>query len=255
MNPYLILSGIGMLIVGALAPLIWWWKKGTEIEFFIYGLLLWVIAISPKFLMDFTITKPLSQSLLVYGNIGYVVVMGLYVGLRTGLLESGLSYIVIRKTRMRGADLNRAIAIGIGFGAIEAIFIGFSSFINTLVFLLYPGLIDKIPESQRDTVIQQLNQSSLMIPAPILERTFVIVIHIFALLLVFYAIKTSKIKYLIASVIYKTVVDGPIPAFQTYLNLNMPGDTYIVEAYFGILALIGLLGIEKIMEKWKHHIA
>ena len=254
MNPYLILSGIGMLIVGAAAPLIWWWKKGTKIEFFIYGLLLWVIAISPKFLMDFTITNPLSESLLVYGNLAYAVVTGLYVGLRTGLLESGLSYVVIKKTRMRGADLNQAIAIGVGFGAVEAIFIGFSSFVNILAFLLYPGLIDKIPESQRDIVIQQLNQPSLMIPVPILERTFVIIIHIFALLLVFYAIKTTKIKYLIASIIYKTVVDAPIPAFQTYLNLNMPGDAYVVEAYFGILALIGLLGIEKIMEKWKHQL-
>ena len=254
MNPYLILSGIGMLIVGAAAPLIWWWKKGTKIEFFIYGLLLWVIAISPKFLMDFTITNPLSESLLVYGNPAYAVVTGLYVGLRTGLLESGLSYVVIKKTRMRGADLNQAIAIGIGFGAVEAIFIGFSSFVNILAFLLYPGLIDKIPESQRDIVLQQLNQPSLMIPVPILERTFVIIIHIFALLLVFYAIKTTKIKYLIASIIYKTVVDAPIPAFQTYLNLNMPGDAYVVEAYFGILALIGLLGIEKIMEKWKHQL-
>ena len=254
MNPYLILSGIGMLTVGAAAPLIWRWKKGTKIEFFIYGFLLWIIAISLKFLMDFTITKSLSQGLLVYGNIAYALIMGLYIGLRTGLLESGLSYAVINKTRMRGANLNQAIAVGIGFGAIEAIFIGFSSFIKTVAFLIYPDIIDKIPKSQQDIVLQQINQSSLMIPVPILERTFAIIIHIFALLLVFYAVKTSKMKYLIASIIYKMATDGPIPAFQTYLNLNMPGDAYMVEAYFGILALLGLLGIEKIMEKWRHHL-
>jgi len=34
MNPYLILSGIGMLLVGAIAPLLWWWRKKIEIKFF-----------------------------------------------------------------------------------------------------------------------------------------------------------------------------------------------------------------------------
>lgn len=255
MNPYLILSGIGMLVVGAIAPLIWWWRKKVKIEFFIFGLLLWFLAIVPKFVMDITVTNLLSDCLQAYSSIVYVILMGAYLGLRTGFFESGFSYLVIKRTRMKEANLDQAIALGIGFGATEAMVIGFSSMVNVLAFVAYPELLNKIPESQRETILQQLNLPSVIIPAPVLERTFVIIIHIFALLLVFYAIKTSNLRYLTTSIIYKTIVDGAIPAFRTYLDLSLPGNIYIVEMYFGILALIGLLGIEKVMEKWKHRIA
>ena len=251
MNPYLILSGIGMLLVGAIAPLLWWWRKKIEIKFFLYGLLLWVIAISPKYIMDLTLTNYLSNYLRGFGDAVYVILAGLYVGLRTGLLESGLSYLIILKTKIKEINLNQAIAVGIGFGSTEALFLGFSSFMNVLVFLLYPDFINKIPESQREVILQQLNQPSIVIPAPILERTFILVIHVFAILLIFYAIRKADIRYLVTSVLYKTVTDGSIPAFKTYLDLNIPQNIYLVELYFGILALIGLLGIEKIMERWR----
>lgn len=251
MNPYLILSGIGMLLVGAIAPFLWWWRKKIEIKFFLYGLLLWVIAISPKFIMDLTLTNYLSNYLKGFGDAVYVILAGLYVGLRTGLLESGLSYLIILKTKIKEINLDQAIAVGIGFGAVEALFLGFSSFMNVLVFLLYPDLINKISESQREVILQQLNQPSIVIPAPILERTFTLIIHIFAILLLFYAIRRTDIRYLLASILYKTAVDGPIPAFKTYLDLSIPQNVYLVELYVAILALIGLLGIEKIMERWK----
>jgi len=251
MNPYLILSGVGMLLVGAIAPILWWWKKRIEAKFFLYGLILWIIAISPKYIMDLTLTDPLFSYLKGFGDAVYVILAGLYVGLRTGLLESGLSYLIILKTKIKEVNLNQAIALGIGFGSAEAIFVGFSSFTNILAFILYPNLINKIPESQREIVLQQLNQPSIVIPAPILERVFVLIIHILAILLIFYAIRKSDIRYLLASIFYKTIVDGPIPAFRTYLDLNVPQNIYLVELYFAILALIGLLGIEKIMERWR----
>jgi len=251
MNPYLILSGVGMLLVGAIAPILWWWKKRIEAKFFLYGLILWIIAISPKYIMDLTLTDPLFSYLKGFGDAVYVILAGLYVGLRTGLLESGLSYLIILKSKIKEVNLNQAIALGIGFGSTEAIFVGFSSFTNILAFILYPNLINKIPESQREIVLQQLNQPSIVIPAPILERVFVLIIHILAILLIFYAIRKSDIRYLLASIFYKTLADGPIPAFRTYLDLNVPQNVYLVELYFAILALIGLLGIEKIMERWR----
>ena len=240
-----------MLLVGAIAPFLWWWKKRIEAKFFLYGLILWIIAISPKYIMDLTLTNPLFSYLKGFGDAVYAILAGLYVGLRTGLLESGLSYLIILKSKIKEVNLNQAIALGIGFGSTEAIFVGFSSFTNILAFILYPNLINKIPESQREIVLQQLNQPSIVIPAPILERVFVLIIHILAILLIFYAIRKSDIRYLLASIFYKTLADGPIPAFRTYLDLNVPQNIYLVELYFAILALIGLLGIEKIMERWR----
>ena len=251
MNPYLILSGIGMLLVGAIAPFLWWWKKKIEAKFFLYGLILWVVAIFPKFIMDLTLTNYLSSYLKGFGDAVYVILAGLYVGLRTGLLEGGLPYLIILKTKIKEVNLNQAIAVGIGFGSIEALFLGFSSFMSILLFILYPDLIDKMPASQREIILQQLNQPSIVIPAPVMERTFALIIHIFAILLIFYAIRKAGIRYLAASVLYKTVADGSIPAFKTYIDLSMPQNIYLVELYFGILALIGLLGIEEIMERWR----
>ena len=76
-NPFLLLSGIGMMAVAVAAFL--YWRKKAELKFFAWGALIWTIAIAIKLLMDFTISIPIQQALLEsYPLLTVLITMGLY---------------------------------------------------------------------------------------------------------------------------------------------------------------------------------
>ncbi len=244
-NPGLLLSGIGMILVGILVPL--WWQRRTKAgaNYFLWGAGVWVVAIAIKIVMDYTITPVLNASVQSYGLLSIFVVMGLYLGLRTGILESGLSYVFMIKTRLKNMNYKQAVAFGIGFGAVEALFLGATSFINVLMFILFPQIISMLPEATQTVLLSQLNSSTWIVLGPVIERIAILFIHVFSTLLVVYAIKGKKISYLIISILFKTLVDGIIP----WLVYNMQPLTelpnaYMVEIPFIILALISWYGIK-----------
>ena len=132
-NSWLMLAGIGMILAGAL-PILWWWrKKGTSLKYFIFGAAVWFVAILIKLLMDITLTPLLTSYLQSYGTLVIAVSLGFYVGLRTGLFESGFTYIAGVKTKLKHVTFDEAVAFGLGFGGIEAILLGLQSFLNILV--------------------------------------------------------------------------------------------------------------------------
>lgn len=248
----LLLSGIGMILVGILIPLYWKRKTHVGLNYFLWGAGVWVIAVAVKIAMDYTITQPLRISLEPYGLLTVLLVMGLYVGLRTGVLESGFSYLAILKTRLKEMSYKQGIAFGIGFGSIEALFLGITSFLNILMFVLFPDIITMLPETFQAVIISQLNASSWIIFGPIIERIFIVFIHVFSTLLVLYAVRKKAMGYLVLSILFKTLVDGIIPWLVYSLEpiTELP-NAYIIEIPFIILAIIAYFGIKWIKPKFK----
>lgn len=250
-NPALLLSGIGMILVGILVPL--WWQRKTKAgaNYFLWGAGVWIVAIAIKILMDYTLTPVLSTSLQPYGLLPILLVMGLYLGLRTGILESGLSYAAILKTRLKKMNYKQGIAFGIGFGSVEALFLGATSFLNILMFLMFPEIISMLPEAVQTVIASQLNSSSWIVLGPIIERIAILFIHVFSTLLVVYAIKSRKIKYLIVSILFKALVDGIIPWLVYSMQpLTALPNAYMIEIPFIILALISWFGIRWIRPRF-----
>lgn len=250
-NPWLMLAGISMILVGII-PAVWWWKtRKTPVKYFAFGVFLWAISITPKVLMDLTISPSLQDYLLGYGTGVFVVLIGLYVGLRTGLFESGFTYVAGLKTKLKHVTFDEAVAFGLGFGGIEAVLLGLQSFLTILMFTVMPDLINQIPETQREIIFQQLNQSTWIIFAPILERGATLLIHVFASILVFYAIHTTMKRYLLYSIGYKTVVDGIIPALSVYVGSSTLTSVYLMELPIAGLGLVAAGSILWIKNKWR----
>jgi uncharacterized membrane protein YhfC len=244
-------AGIGMMLVGVV-PAVWWWKtRKIPLKYFAFGVFLWIISIAPKVLMDLTITPFLRDYLLSYGTGILVVTFGLYVGLRTGLFESGFTYIAGLKTKLREVTFDQAVAFGLGFGGIEAVLLGLSSFLTILLFAIMPDLINQIPEAQREIIIQQLNRSTWIVFAPILERCMALLVHVFASLLVFYAIRVLLKRYLLYSIGYKTIVDGVIPALTVYVGSSTLTGIYLMELPFVGFGLVAVGGILWVRDKWR----
>jgi uncharacterized membrane protein YhfC len=245
-NSYLLISPVGMILVGLVALFYWRRKTGILWIYFGFGALIWVIAIAIKLLMDFTVTTPFYLYLYSYGALTALIGLSLYVGLRTGLLESGLSYLGVNHTNFRAMNLNQALAFGIGFGAIEAITLGLQTLLNLIVLILDPSLAALLPPAQQAS----LNAPTIVVFAAIVERAFVLLIHVFASVLVIYAVVSRMIRYLIYSILFKTLVDGMIPALTTYINTSAVAGIYEIEAPIAVLGVISLLGTWWVMKKF-----
>ncbi len=249
-NAWLLLSGTGMMLVGILFPVYWWKTQKVPVKYFGYGAVLWILAIAPKVILDLTITPSMNAYLATYGTEVLVIVSGLYVGLRTGLFESGFTYLAALKTKLKKVTYKQAIAFGLGFGGFEAFSLGALSFINIYAFVVLPEVINQVPAEVQTVLLQQLNQSTWVVPAAILERVFIIFVHVFCSLLVFYALKQAQKKYLYYSIGYKTLVDALVPALQVYVGTMTLTSVYLLELPFIALGLFSLLGIRWIHQYW-----
>jgi uncharacterized membrane protein YhfC len=245
-NSYLLISPIGMILVGLVA--LFYWRRKTKVFwiYFGFGALIWVIAIAIKLLMDVTVTTPFYLYLYSYGALNALMGLSFYVGLRTGLLESGLSYLGVKYTNFRSMNLYQALAFGIGFGAIEAIALGLQALLNLIVLILDPSLASLLSPAQQAS----LNAPTAVAFAAIIERAFVLIIHVFASVLVVYSIVSGKIRYLVYSILYKTLVDGMIPALTTHINSSTVTGVYEIELPIVALGIIAFFGTRWIMKKY-----
>lgn len=235
MNPMLILSGIGMMLVGILPVIYWMRKKDLGKRFFAAGAFIWVIAIVIKVIMDLTITGAINSYLLSEaGILGALIFGGAYVGIRTGLIENGLSYIGIRKyDHLSDMDFDESVAFGLGFGCIEAFIIGLSSFAGILFVMVFPGSVPAAAVSAFDA-------PTITIFAGIIERISTVMIHLACSLLIVYATKTNRIIYFLYAFFYKTALDGIVPFIAHNAN---PKDAYTLYMFEIPILLLGALSL------------
>jgi len=231
------------MVVGAGAMAFWYLKYQTGIQYYLIGGILWAGAIGIKLAMDVSVTQPIQAALLAsLPVLAVLVIMSLYVGLRTGFLESGITYLVVKHTPLARSGFREAVALGIGFGGTEAIVLGFLSFASILSLVLVPDLQAALSPD----ALAQL--SAAFIPVPIVERFFTLFIHVFAVVLVVYAVRSRELLWLWLSIFLKTITDGPLPLLNYYLKpfgvlAFLPIEVYI--AALGIISVAGLFWLKK----------
>ncbi len=147
---------------------------------------------------------------------------------------------------------NEAVAFALGFGCTEAFVIGLIGFLNLFVLMFYPEVLQTLPEGIKAIVIQQLNLPTLAVFPAIMERVFVVLVHVFASLLVVYSVITRKFKYFIYSLVFKTILDGMIPMLLLYVGTETLLSMYLIELPLMLLGIVGLLGFFWIRKKFKN---
>lgn len=230
-----------MVLVGAAAILLW--RRRAPAEYFLYGAIFWAAAIAVKIAMDLTITVPFSR--LLPPALSGALILGAYAGLRTGILESGIPYAAGKLTRLP-LDFDRSVAIGIGFGAVEAIVLGLSSLLNVLAYLTVPGLLDSLPAAV------QVQLTLPFLPIPVIERLFTLFCHVFATALALYAVRAG-LKWLALSIAFKTIIDGALPLFSHFLAPMGLIDYLLVEAYVALLGVVSIAGLIWLKKRWTGH--
>jgi len=252
MNPFLILGPLGAIIVGILLITVWKIRSDVNIKYFLLGGLIWGIAIVPKIAMDYMVTLKLSSwAKSTYGITGMLIILGAYIGLRTGLFECGFAFLAFSRTKLRKATLEEATAFGVGFGTIEAILIGLPSLIQLTMFILNPSLLESLPTTQREMIKALLNSPTWIAVAPVIERTFTLFAHIFTTILIYISATHCKPSFLFAAILYKTALDALVPYIQTIINIKMPVTLFEAEAWIIMMGSLGLVGTIRIRKTYQ----
>ena len=254
LNPWFVISGIGMMAAGLLP--VFWWRYRTLVPWrdFFLGAGFWGIAIAFKVLMDVTVTPMLAGWLSgIYTAAGIAIIIGAYAGLRTGFLESGLTYLLAFRTELKKMDYQQAVAFGLGFGCAEAFILGISSFLNVSVILAFPQMIDLLPPDQRAALLQQLSMPTIVAFAPIIERVFTILAHVFCSVLVIQAVRTGRFGFFMLSFLFKTGLDGMLPMLTLTFDRATAEGIYSIEAFVAVLGLASLGGMFWLRGRYGKH--
>ncbi len=235
----ILFPGVGMLLV-ALAFLVFaaqqwrldWRYLGLGASFWVFAVVLKFAVAIPGNAVVFQVLGVSYEKVFSPANL----VAYLYIGALTGVFEAGLVYLILRRSRWCRATWEQALMFGIGFGVVEALLLGFSGLTTALLALLAP---DALPIPTLGALAQ--NASLSMGLAPVVERLAVILAHIFATGLIFFAIARGETKWAWLAVLYKTLLDAP-GGLASFWGVSTAGKLWTIEAVIAVVGLFGLWG-------------
>jgi uncharacterized membrane protein YhfC len=230
-SPIVLLPGIGMILV-ALVFFGYALSRRLGFRYLVFGGIAWVVTVALKFVWALSFNAPIYQALT--GGLPEAVgqfIFYIYVGSLTGVFEVALVWLFLRYTRFGKVSWEKALAFGIGFGALEALLLGLSSLSSSLTALLAP---DQFPP---DALAQLALASNILFGlAPIVERIATILVHIFCNVLLFYSVQTRQVRWFWAAFFYKSALDS-VAAFAQFWGVNTVARIWTIEA---IVILFGL---------------
>jgi uncharacterized membrane protein YhfC len=242
--PLALLGGIGMILVAlsfaAYVGLhqLGWGALGL-------GALAWGVTVALKFAWAIPFNPPIytaiNQALPWLG----VPLFTLYVGALTGIFEVGLVALLLNYTRLGKAAWPRALAFGIGFGAIEALLFGVSSLSSMLAAMVISMAQLPAPE-----VAARLG-NIMWVLAPVVERLAALFIHTCCNVLIFYAVNTRQARWLWLAFGYKTAVDATAAVCVHIHGIDTLGHIWTFEAILILFGLAGWLGLRWLAPRYQ----
>lgn len=132
--------GIGMVIVGVGAVLLWRRWSGAKWRWFWVGAAVWTVGVFLKFACAIPLNKPLLEAIeaRVSHNV-YLALGSLYVGLLTGVFEIGVTLVAVLVWKKMAEDASRGVAVGVGAGAVEAVLLGVIAVLSVVAALAMGG--------------------------------------------------------------------------------------------------------------------
>jgi hypothetical protein len=213
--------GILMAVVGLAAILISqlslrrkWWLP-------VAGAGLWAASVAVKVVIARLSVTPAGTAIGVAfpGESGKWI-FATFIGLLTGVTEVWIFLILMGWMRRRKFTWSDSVALGIGFGAIEAILLGVA--LLAAVAMKIPGISPEIK-----------------LFAPAFERAIAIVAHVASCAMAMYGLITHRWVWFWASFVYKSAVDAVAGYFLYSAGTHVVG-TWTMEFAFVPFALLGI---------------
>jgi uncharacterized membrane protein YhfC len=237
-----LLSGLGMMVVGAAAVLFWLRRTAASWAAFGLGALAWAVGVALKIGWAVPTNRFIQEGFQQFLP-GWMAsaMFCLYVGLLTGVFECGIAFLFVKRTRLKAAEWNEAIAFGIGSGAVEAFLLGLLNFVGIAAAIVF---WEVVPEEARTALATEFGPGITAIPIPVVERLTALLAHTFARVLIVYGVRVGRGRWFWLSFAYMTALDGFAAwgMLETQLTKSVSGLARF-EAAVGIYAVVGLAGI------------
>ena len=85
--------------------------------------------------------------------------------------------------------------------------------------------------------------------APVVERFFVVLVHILANVLIFHAVAQRQPKWFWLAFVYKTGIDA-VAAFAQFWGVETLAKIWTIEAVVALWGLVGWLGIRWVQQRY-----
>jgi len=202
-----LVSSVGMLVVAGIAVIYWRRVSGLQFRWFWVGAGLWTVAVILKGLLSGPLTNWMLGWIFNAGqsHAFHVLGGGLFVGLSSSLFEIGLTFFAVLLWRTLGRDADRAIGIGLGAGAFEAIFLGISVLVSVVLSTdVTPGITGE-PGKELEAAVAVTPLVWLVAPV---ERAITIVCHTSSRALVLVGTAYRKPMMVVSGFLIFTLIDG-----------------------------------------------
>ncbi len=231
-----LLPGVGMILVAVAAA--WYWRHvaGASARWFWIGAGLWTVAVLAKVVIS------LLSSPVVIGSLKshlpyllFVVAGGLYLGVQSSVCEIGLTLLAGLRWRQLGRDSGRAIAVGVGAGAFEALLLGIVGLASAVLWLAgVPGT------ESVGTGIQQTAATTPLfwLLAPV-ERVTAIICHASSRALVLLGTRHGRAGMIVLGFLIFTLLDGTAGAVILSGKMGSVSPWWF-ELAFSVFALVSL---------------
>jgi uncharacterized membrane protein YhfC len=231
-----------MMAVG-LIP-VFYLKRKSKVSWKVFGLGVasWLSVYVLKTIIGISVSSSMAASVQGKGALLPALVYGLYVGLQTGIFDTGFSLIWARRFRLFGASFEDAVAFGAGFAGVEALALGLGSFLGIFELLMNPSLMSTLSPSTQQILSAQYALGPAFILPPIIGRASNLFIDCFAIVMVFMAIRGARGVFWIAAA-YASIPELATSILGVYLSDTTLVGAYLLETPYVLLGLVGLLGL------------
>lgn len=204
-----LVPAVGMILVATAAVIYWRRVSKLPLRWFWLGAGLWTVAIVLKVICSLLtdaavmgfMKRNLSYPSLVIGG-------GLFIGIQSSVFEIGLTLLAVLVWRQLGKDAERAVGIGIGAGAFEAMLLGIAALIGVLTVLAGVQGTEKVREGI-DTAAAVTPFFWLLAPV---ERMIAILCHASSRALVLLGVTKRKPMMVFWGFLLFTMLDGVVGA-------------------------------------------
>jgi uncharacterized membrane protein YhfC len=245
-----VLVGISMLVVGLLPGLLWHHAKRHENSgrsvprALLWGAAAWFMGVGAKVAWALPLNAPVKRGLTAaFGGRAGDVAFWIYIGLLTGVFECFAALIVLRRTKLMAGSPRDVVAFGLGFGGVEAAFLGLVSLVIAVVLVTAPHAL---PESMR------AETGGGVVVVGVAERLSAGVLHLFATLLIVQGARRGQPRrWFVASMLFKTAVDGVAAAAIFHSGASM-GKLTAFEVVLGVVSAVLLGATVWMVRSWRN---
>lgn len=224
-----------MILLGVITIGFIHWRWHAKARVWGAGAALWAVSVALKFVFA-GLTLPLaSLGLHAFLPRSWAdLIYWCYAGLLTGIFECGIFLTIMKRLRRTTWTWHEALALGLGFGAMEAVAVGLYS-----IFATPLGGNDACLTTWPDALSQ------------VFERLITLIFHTAAVVMAMYAVINRRWRWFALSFIYKSAIDT-VAAWLLGSGTNLICYAWRMEliclAPFVIPGLLALFYLER---KWK----